>query len=172
VGTTITALLPVATRPPASASPVHERLELEARSGRLGTILVCDDDQAVRKLISDVISIGSYRVLEARDAAHALELAAAHPGKLDLLVTDIVMPSLSGPALASQLRALYPELLVLFVSGYADSESLASIVGEELLGKPFLPAALLRRVRQMLDARARLASSAESVRPPRQGTTG
>ncbi len=85
--------------------------------------------------------------------------------KIDLFVTDVVMPKQSGPELAAALRQLHPGLLVLFVSGYADADSLASIAGEEFLAKPFLPAVLLKRVRQLLDARAALSPSAASAAP-------
>jgi CheY-like chemotaxis protein len=153
-GTTVSALFPVSAAIVGKTPPPPE-LDVEARPGRLGTILICDDDDAVRKLLGDVLAIGSYRILLARDGDHARELAAG-VSKIDLLVTDIVMPRTSGPRLAAELRAMHPDVLVLFVSGCVDSEALASIGGEEFLAKPFLPAALLKRVREILDARQSL----------------
>jgi DNA-binding response OmpR family regulator len=75
-----------------------------------------------------------------------------------------VMPRTGGPQLAAELRAMHPELLVLFVSGCVDSDALASIAGEEFLAKPFFPAALLKRVRQIFDAR--VSPSESGVRAP------
>jgi signal transduction histidine kinase len=150
-GTTVSALFPVSAVIAGKAAPPAE-LDVEARPGRLGTVLICDDDDAVRKLLGDVLAIGSYRILLARDGDHARELAVG-VSKIDLLVTDIVMPRTSGPRLAAELRAMHPDVLVLFVSGCVDSDALASIEGEAFLAKPFLPASLLKRVREMLDAR-------------------
>jgi len=153
LGSTFTALLPVATSEPAEAEPPLHSFDLAARSGRLGTLLVCEDDEGVRKLMGDVLAIGSYRILSAPDAQQALALAERAEESIDLLVTDIALPGLDGPSLAHALRARRPALLVLFVSGYADSAALASMAGEEFLPKPFLPAELLKRVRGMLDRR-------------------
>lgn len=162
-GTTVSALLPASSavaQPEAAPAP----LELDARPGRLGTILVCDDDAAVRQLLGDVLAVGLYRILLAQDGEQARELAASVT-KLDLLVTDIVLPRLGGPELAAEVRTQHPDALVLFVSGCVDPDALASIAGEEFLAKPFRPAALLARVRQMLDAR--VGPTESSVRVPR-----
>jgi PAS domain S-box-containing protein len=162
-GTTVTVIFPISAASLGKTPPPPE-LDIEARPGRLGTVLICDDDDAVRKLLGDVLAIGSYRILLARDGEQARALAAG-ASKIDLLVTDIVMPRTSGPELATELRALHPELLVLFVSGCVDSDALSSIAGEEFLAKPFLPAALLKRVREIFDARVDPVDS--GVRVPR-----
>jgi two-component system cell cycle sensor histidine kinase/response regulator CckA len=162
-GTTVSVLLPVSGGvAEASAAPLT--LDIEARPGRVGTVLICDDDDAVRKLLGDVLAIGGYRILLARDGEQARSLAAGVT-KLDLLVTDIIMPRTSGAQLAAEVRAEHPDVLVLFVSGCVDPDALESIAGEEFLAKPFLPAALLKRVRQIVDARE--APSESSVRVPR-----
>jgi len=150
-GTTVTAAFPVSDAA-LDLAPAPIELDLEARSGRLGTVLICDDDDAVRKLLADVLAIGSYRVLSACDGQQARALASG-AAKIDLLVTDIVMPRTSGTELAAELRAMHPDALVLFVSGCVDPDALSSIQGEEFLAKPFLPAALLKRVREIIDAR-------------------
>ncbi len=162
-GTTVSALFPVSSRT-AEASPAPPGLDIEARPGRLGTVLICDDDDAVRRLLGDVLAIGSYRILLARDGDQARALAEGVT-KLDLLVTDIIMPTTSGTQLAADVRARHPDALVLFVSGCVDPDALSSIAGEEFLAKPFMPAALLSRVRQILDARE--GPSESRVRVPR-----
>ena len=73
---------------------------------RFETVLVCDDDDDVRQLLVDLLRIRAYQVLEARNGAHALEVAAAHVGDIDLLITDLVMPEFGGVELARRLRAL------------------------------------------------------------------
>jgi PAS domain S-box-containing protein len=162
IGTTVSAFLPIseASVKEVVVSPLE--LDVEARPGRLATILICDDDAAVRKLIGAVLAIGAYRIVLAKDIEQVRSFVASGQ-KPDLLVTDIVMPGATGPELARELRTKFPELLVLFVSGFADEPSLESIVGEEFLAKPFLPAALLKRVRQMLDARAGSSASGASA---------
>jgi signal transduction histidine kinase len=169
-GTTISVYLPASSLAPevAVAAPP---LVAGSATGRQGTILVCDDDDAVRRLIGDVLAVGSFRVLAARSVAEALQLAAG-AGKIDLVLTDIVMPTQSGPDLVQALRAQQPQLPVLYISGYADDKLLASIAGEELLSKPFRPAALLTRVRRLLDARAALSASAASAAPAKPAPTG
>jgi len=167
-GTTVTAAFPVSGAA-LDKAPAPLELDIEARPGRLGTVLVCDDDDAVRKLLGDVLAIGSYRVLLARDGQQARALAGG-VSKIDLLVTDIVMPRTSGTELAADVRGLHPDALVLFVSGCVDPDALSSIHGEEFLAKPFLPAALLKRVREIFDAR--VSPSESGYRVPRSTPPG
>jgi len=115
------------------------------------TVLIVDDEDEVRRLLVDVLRLGAYEVLEARDGEHALEVLARHPGSLDLLVTDTVMPRMSGPDLADRLRVSDPNLKVLFMSGYAESERLRTLgKHERFIAKPFLPADLFVRVHTFL----------------------
>ena len=125
-----------------SAEPVPPR------DLRVETVLVCDDDDDVRKLLIDLLGFRAYRVLEARNGRQALERVRAHQGPIHLLVTDLVMPELGGVELAAQLRQRDPGLRVLYVSGYAQNvELLSEPLGPttHFLAKPFLPGDLHAR---------------------------
>ena len=134
--------------PAAAPDPVPRGVE---------TVLLVEDEPAVRALARGVLDGCGYAVLEAADGREALRVAGDHPGPIDLLVSDVVMPHMGGQELADLLRATTPGLRVLFVSGYTDRavfrhELLAA--GSTFLQKPFSPAALARRVREVLDAGA------------------
>jgi CheY-like chemotaxis protein len=120
------------------------------------TILLVEDHPRLRASFAIVLRDLGYRVLEAGTPSDALSLAA-EAGPVDLLVTDVVMPGLGGLDLADRLRAARPDLRVLFVSGYAAPEVLASgrtQPGAAFLQKPFWPDVLGRKVREVLDAQA------------------
>ncbi|HSE03370.1 MAG TPA: response regulator, partial [Methylomirabilota bacterium] len=91
------------------------------REGAPATVLVVEDEEEVRALARDVLEMNGYTVLEALDAADAGRLAETHPGPIHLLITDVVMPGVSGPELARRLRAHRPDLRVLCMSGYPES---------------------------------------------------
>jgi two-component system cell cycle sensor histidine kinase/response regulator CckA len=119
------------------------------------TVLVAEDDGAVRRLTRDILTKHGYTVLDARDGDEALALARRHAGAIHLLIADVVMPGLSGRELAERLMVDRPAIRVLYTSGY--SENMMVRAGFErveselpLLTKPFLPADLLRRVAQTL----------------------
>jgi CheY-like chemotaxis protein len=115
------------------------------------TVLVVDDEDEVRKFLIDVLTIGAYQILEARDGQHGLEVAEGHCGPIDLLVTDVVMPRMKGPELAGRLRQRYPALRTLYVSGYAERESLPSLgENEHFLAKPFSATELFLVARDIL----------------------
>jgi signal transduction histidine kinase len=119
------------------------------------TILLVEDEEMVRNLEREVLEAQGYRVLEARNARHALELAQEHAGAIHLLVTDVVMPELSGRELAEQLVALRPDSKVLYTSGYADDAIVRHGVlepGIAFLPKPLTPASLAHKVREVLDS--------------------
>jgi PAS domain S-box-containing protein len=121
-----------------------------------GTILVAEDDEGVRKIVGATLARAGYTVLEGRDGADALGLGATHPGALDLLLTDLVMPGMSGRDLAARLLAERPRLPVLYMSGYSDDEVLRRGIvedGSTYLKKPFNPESLLRKIREVLDTR-------------------
>jgi two-component system, cell cycle sensor histidine kinase and response regulator CckA len=150
-GTTIRIYLP-ATRATADrpASDVHKA---GAGSGT-ETILLVEDNDAVRDLAAKALRRRGYIVHEARDADEAIDWAIAAGIRADLLVTDVVMPGLSGPNLAARLLQQNPRLRVLYMSGYSDDA--AAVHGNfwggvPLLQKPFTPGALAERVRMALD---------------------
>jgi two-component system cell cycle sensor histidine kinase/response regulator CckA len=150
-GTTLTMYLPqyegaVPARP-AAVLP-------EPAPGGSETVLVVEDDPAVKAIIRQALERLGYRVLVSSDAAEALAAAEAHVGRLPLLVSDIRLPGLAGPELAAQLRVKHPGLRVLYVSGYAGDEMIQrGLLGtdEAFLAKPFSADDLARRVRSLLD---------------------
>ena len=118
------------------------------------TVLVAEDAAAVRAVIQQVLASHGYQVLEAADGRSALELGARHEGPVHLLVTDVVMPEMSGRQLADRLQERRPTLKVLFVSGYTDDAIVRHGIlepGIAFLQKPFTPEALARKVREALD---------------------
>ncbi len=133
------------TAPSAAASGGHE------------TILLVEDDTGVRSMMRTALQKRGYRVLAAADGAEAIETERAQAGPIALLVTDIVMPGMSGSTLAELLRERRPGLPVLYISGYPDA---GDDPRESWLQKPFAPGALTARVREILDgsATARAAS--------------
>jgi PAS domain S-box-containing protein len=150
-GSEFTVYLPRSEQP--AESFVEHVIAKDAPPSAAGTILVCDDDDAVRHMIADVLQLGGYKVLQASDGEHALVVIAEHPTPIDLLITDAVMPRLDGPELVVRLRATDPELPVLVVTGHIEPEQWQRIEGLRSvrhLGKPFLPADLLRIARELL----------------------
>jgi two-component system cell cycle sensor histidine kinase/response regulator CckA len=120
------------------------------------TILLVEDEEAVRALSRHVLTSCGYRVLEAVDGQAALEVSQEHPGEIDLLLTDVIMPHLSGPEVAAQLVSRYPGLKVLYCSGYTDDAVVQHGVHDKevaFLQKPFSPGELALRVREVLDGR-------------------
>jgi CheY-like chemotaxis protein len=124
-------------------------------------VLVVDDTESLREMIQRILTGFGYTVLVARDGAQALEVSDAHPGQIDLLLSDVVMPGIGGPELAVRLRMRRPTMRVLLMSGY-DEHSLVSGAGSyaSFIAKPFRPEALGRRIREILD-------QPENVRPRR-----
>ena len=116
------------------------------------TVLLVEDESAVRQLAKQVLRSHGYAVLEGRDGNHGLEVAQQHRGPIHLLVTDVVMPGINGPDLVSRLLSTRPEMRVLYMTGYVDRDRVAALGTAPLLTKPFLPGALLRHVRDALDA--------------------
>jgi len=122
------------------------------------TVLLVEDEAMVRRLARKVLAQHGYKVLEACDGEEALSLAAQHPGPIDLLLTDTVMPKLSGREVASRLAARFPDLKVVFMSGYTDDAVVRHGVleaGVPFLQKPFTPDALACKLRDVLDGRTK-----------------
>ncbi|HEY1712040.1 MAG TPA: PAS domain S-box protein [Solirubrobacteraceae bacterium] len=144
-GTTFTVILP------AAGEPVDDPAHLVGDPQR-PTLLLVEDEPALRLLVVTMLEEQGYLVLQAGNGLDAIALAERHRGDIDLLLTDVVMPRLSGPELAQQLRALRPGLEVLFMSGYNDSRLVHRGVEEanvNLLVKPFSPDELVERVEEL-----------------------
>jgi PAS domain S-box-containing protein len=124
-------------------------------AARVGeTVLLVEDDDALRELTRSYLDRAGYSVVVAANGQEALTAAVNHNGDLNLLVTDVVLPGMSGPELARQLDNLHPGMKVLFVSGYTDIEHLRAGVSQgefELIQKPFRRDDFTRRVRAVLD---------------------
>jgi PAS domain S-box-containing protein len=149
-GSTFRVQLPVAEGPVEAPAP-----EPPPPARATGTVLVVEDDEQVLRLTVTVLQAGGYAVLSASRAQQALLAHEHHAGKIDLLLTDVVIPDMSGRDLATRLAALRPGLRVLFASGYTSGVLLhdeATGSGAAFLQKPFTPAALLRKVREVIDA--------------------
>jgi CheY-like chemotaxis protein len=141
---------------PAVADPLAVLQETQAAKHQGGseTILLAEDDSLLRKLAALALQDQGYTLLLAADGKDALRLLESHAGPIDLLATDIMMPHLGGPELASALRPRYPHMKVLFLSGYTnDDVLLKGSMGENdaFLQKPYTPSALRMKVRQVLD---------------------
>jgi two-component system, cell cycle sensor histidine kinase and response regulator CckA len=119
------------------------------------TVLVVEDQQEVRSLMLHVLRTHGYDVIEAAEGASAVAACEAVARPISLLVTDVVMPGMSGPTLAAHLRTVRPDMRVLYVSGYTDAAVFEHGTGEQpvtFLQKPFTPSQLTRKVREVLDA--------------------
>jgi PAS domain S-box-containing protein len=117
------------------------------------TVLVVEDEDVVRRLVRRSLELHGYNVLDVAHPHHAIELCRVHDGPIDALVTDIVMPSLDGHALADRLAELRPSLRILYTSGYEQGDlSDETQCGAGFLAKPFTPESLAAKVRELLDA--------------------
>ena len=137
---------------PAPAPP-PETAPIEGLGGS-ETILLAEDDESVRELVADVLSGAGYHVLDGGLPLATLALAASYPGRIDLLLSDLVMPDLDGHELARRLLLLRPGLTTLFMSGYP-GETPPEGSPISWLSKPVRPTHLLRAVREALDRAAR-----------------
>lgn len=128
------------------------------------TILLVEDDEGVRLLIRDELRKLGYRVFETKNGMEACLVATQHLGRLQLLLTDVVMPGMSGTELARHLRVIKPELRLLFMSGYTDDTNVgAGDPRSAYLQKPFMPEALAKTIRELLDEDA--SGKSESASP-------
>jgi CheY-like chemotaxis protein len=146
--------------PLVAAAPEHQELTANMpapveEAKRVGeTILLVEDEQAVRTLARRILTQRGYRVIEAANGREALEIARTQLDEIDALVTDAVMPEMGGPELAKQLHAMRPGLRTLFMSGYTDDDILRRgelQPGAAFLQKPFSTEQFARAVRDILD---------------------
>ena len=152
VGTTFRVILPRSTQTPEAQKPELER----SGAAAAGTILVAEDEPQVRALVSDVLAKLGYNVLAARDGADAIETANAYEGKIDLLLTDVVMPRVGGRELFEQLRQSRTDLKALFMSGYPRdgiTSGRAAQTTPSIIDKPFSASELMDRVNQLMASR-------------------
>jgi signal transduction histidine kinase/CheY-like chemotaxis protein len=150
-GTSFEIFLPSVAEVPV---PVAPEPEVQRASGGTETILVAEDDEALRTMLGRVLRINGYRVLEACDGADALRVAQEYSGPVHLLASDVVMPIMGGQRLAQELVVKRPAVKVLFMSGYTEDAFTNGKLrpGDAFLQKPVDPAVLLLRVRSLLDA--------------------
>jgi CheY-like chemotaxis protein len=150
-GATIRIYLPSTTETP----DVEEGVQAGPETLRgTETVLLVEDEQAVRRAVRDILQRNGYRVLMASNAGEALLISEQHTGFIHLMLTDVVMPRMSGPDLVERLAPWHPEMKVLYVSGYTDDAIAQHGVldpGVALLQKPFSVESLLSKVRQVLD---------------------
>jgi CheY-like chemotaxis protein/two-component sensor histidine kinase len=150
-GTRIEVLVPVCE---AEVQRVQPGVPVQVRSGRNETILLAEDEDVLRALLARMLSDNGYRVLAAADGEQALDLARKHPDAIDLVLTDVVMPRMSGKGLAEEILSTRPSAKVLFMSGHIDQQIVRDGLLDGSVGflqKPFSPRALLSLMRKVLD---------------------
>jgi CheY-like chemotaxis protein len=151
-GSTFRVVLPAANDEVGASEPFRKA---EAAAVRSATVLVVEDEVSVRKLVSRVLSGRGYQVLEAANGEEALALSADYGKPIELLLTDLLMPGMSGVELMDKIRQRRPEILVMFMSGY-DRELLGSRArapGVTFLQKPFQPGKLAAVIQAFLESR-------------------
>lgn len=119
------------------------------------TILIADDEEALREVTQRILTRNGYTVLTASSGAQAIELAASHVGTIDLVLTDVIIPAMQGPTIAKEVRKLRPDIRVVFMSGHAQPVLEAeAVLGTEFMPveKPFDEPKLLQNVRKVLDS--------------------
>jgi CheY-like chemotaxis protein len=153
-GTTFNIYFPRVASPPQRATPRPFPMGPLPRGTE--TLLVVEDEPAVRHLACGVLEAQGYQVCSASNGQDALQVAREHQGSpIRLVVTDVVMPLMGGKVMAESLQTTYPRIKILFTSGYTgDTISHQGVLdpGVAFLPKPYTPAALIRKVREMLDA--------------------
>jgi two-component system cell cycle sensor histidine kinase/response regulator CckA len=130
-----------------------EQTPVENLSGS-ETVLIVEDDDSLRKLTRTVLKQRGYKILEAENGEDALRISKEHEGSIDLMITDVVMPKMSGKETAERLQPLHPQMKVIYMSGYTDDAIVHHGVlaaGLNFLEKPFSLEGLARKVREVLD---------------------
>jgi len=148
-GTQVQVFLPGVAGDPARASA--PRQELQALGA--GTVLVVEDEELVRRSLHEILTARGYRVLQARNASEAMLIGRGHEAAIDLLLTDMVLPGMSGAELAEELRPVRPEMRVLYISGYRNDPRVQRLeqTGRPFFPKPFTAAALADKVSEVLE---------------------
>ena len=150
-GSTFRVLLPLSAGN--ATVPVEREDRPEGRTGTEG-VLLAEDEETIRRLVGEVLGRSGYKVFAAANGDEALRLLEEHSDEIDLLLTDVVMPGMSGPDLARAASRLKPSLRVLFTSGYtSEPDEAFDDPGVEFIGKPFSPPALVAKVQAVLGER-------------------
>jgi CheY-like chemotaxis protein len=152
VGTTFKVYLP---RVDEQASPGRQPAAAPLAPGS-ETVLLIEDDRSLRDLLCETLEGGGYTVLVSDDGATALKISDQYPGAIHLIVTDVIMPGLTGRQAAETIKSARSEVEILFISGYTNEAIAKHGVlepGVNFLSKPFTPDDLLRKVRDVLDGR-------------------
>jgi two-component system cell cycle sensor histidine kinase/response regulator CckA len=168
-GTTFKVYLPRVGKDKEASHPAPARAPLSDALKGVETVLLVEDEEAVRTLVREILRMHGYEVLEARHGGEAILISQRHTGPIHLLLTDMVMANMSGKQLADHLRPLRPEMRVLYISGYSEELVLhgpgglrSAVPGESgartegvpqdaFLAKPFTPKTLATKVREVLD---------------------
>ncbi|HMC60197.1 MAG TPA: response regulator, partial [Candidatus Solibacter sp.] len=151
--------------PALAAAPVRDERPAgglaEAPKGSAEVVLLVEDEDQVRRLARTILEGRGYVVIEARDGREGLSVCEAHQGKIDLLLSDVVMPELGGRELAERILTMRPDIKVLFMSGHTQDVILKEGVkaGTPFLQKPFGPTGLAHKVREVLDSQGRSQSA-------------
>jgi hypothetical protein len=149
IGTAFTILLPATSQPAQEISPRPQAAE----GGNGETVLVVEDETALREATRRILARNGYRVITAANGRDAVAVATTHPGGIDLLITDVIMPEMSGKEAGDQIRALCPSVQVLFMSGYTEgilSDHGVLEAGINLIQKAFTEKSLLNKVREVI----------------------
>jgi PAS domain S-box-containing protein len=149
-GTTFEICFPAADQPATASSKTEPAIDPRGAE----TVLLVEDDEAVRRFALRSLQSHGYRILQAGDARQAMDVANQHQGRIDLLATDLVMPLMSGRELAQTLQPKFPGMKVLYLSGYTDDAMVRHGIlhfDVNFLQKPFTPSSLANKVRQVLD---------------------
>ena len=132
---------------------MEDQTEVEATVGT-ETILLVEDDDVIRELIRDILEMEGYQVLMAARGLEAINICQEAVEPVELLITDVVMPEMNGRDLSKTLAEMYPEMKILYMSGYTDDAVISDGVleaGTAFLQKPFSPETLAHKVREVLD---------------------
>jgi two-component system, cell cycle sensor histidine kinase and response regulator CckA len=163
VGTTFEIYLP---QTPERASKFESESDTKTETKRGSeTVLVAEDDEGVRELACQFLKVHGYQVIEAKDGADAIEVAARYAGEIHLLLSDMVMPRMNGKELAQRLKAARPGIRVAFMTGYSEyaaPDSARSAENHPILQKPFSVGSITELVRDALAGPA----SDETTTPP------
>ncbi len=150
-GTTFEILFPRVILPTTAESTEGPRLPVLVTQDNY-TILVVEDDPGVRTLIKNILETSGYGILEAENGQQALKTLQAHAREIDLVITDIIMPEMSGHELGKQIQSTYPGIKILYMSGYSEDltqESELQLTDSNFIQKPFTPAELLKKINRL-----------------------